>query len=98
MQRVLELFKQTGVASEGEAFLRTTADEISKRARRRVQLVKERQDLQKIMEFVQTHKQVRVFVQQQAAGSMQQAGRQQQQYPPTHPPPFHPPSLKTNRS
>ena len=57
VQRVLELFKQTGVASEGEAFLRTTADEISKRARRRVQLVKERQDLQKIMEFVQTHKQ-----------------------------------------
>ena len=57
VQDVLELFKQTGVESNGEAFLRTTADEISKRARRRVQLVKERKDLQKIVEFVQTHKQ-----------------------------------------
>ena len=58
VQRVLELFKQTGVAEgNGEIFLRTTADEISNRARRRVQLVKERQDLQKIVEFVQTHKQ-----------------------------------------
>jgi len=58
VQRVLELLKQTGVDdASGEVFLRTTADEISKRARRRVQLVKERTDLQKIVEFVQTHKQ-----------------------------------------
>jgi hypothetical protein len=56
VQRVLELFKQTEVGN-GDTFLQTTADEISKRARRRVQLVKERTDLQKIVEFVQTHRQ-----------------------------------------
>ena len=58
VQRVLELLKDTGVATtaaSGETFLQTTADEISKRARRRVQLMKERQDLQKIVEFVSTH-------------------------------------------
>ena len=59
VSKVLELLKATGVADggAGEAFLQTTADEISKRARRRVQLVKERQDLQNIVEFVATHKQ-----------------------------------------
>jgi len=58
VQRVIELLEQTGVASAGavgEQFLQATADEISKRARRRVQLVKERQDLQKIVEFVNNH-------------------------------------------
>ena len=58
VQRVLELLKDTGVATtaaSGETFLQTTADEISKRARRRVQLMKERQYLQKIVEFVSTH-------------------------------------------
>jgi len=59
VQRVLELFKSQGIAdgTAGEEFLQTTADEISKRARRRVQLAKERGDLQKIVEFVQAHKQ-----------------------------------------
>jgi hypothetical protein len=59
VSKVLDLLKATGVADggAGEAFLQTTADEISKRARRRVQLVKERQDLQNIVEFVATHKQ-----------------------------------------
>jgi len=58
VQKVLELLKRTGVAdgSNGEAFLQQTADEISKRARRRVRLVKERTDLQKIVDFVITHK------------------------------------------
>jgi hypothetical protein len=60
VQRVLDLLEATGVASsgggDGESFLQTTADEISKRARRRVQLMKERQDLQKIVDFVTTHK------------------------------------------
>jgi len=57
-QSVLTQLDQQGVSSSaqtGEAFLQATADEISKRARRRVQLMKERQDLQKIVEFVQTH-------------------------------------------
>mmetsp|Transcript_1315 Transcript_1315/g.2796 ORF Transcript_1315/g.2796 Transcript_1315/m.2796 type:complete len:386 (-) Transcript_1315:394-1551(-) len=39
----------------GDDFLQTTAEEISKLARRRVQLVKERKDLEKIVDFVSTH-------------------------------------------
>jgi len=49
---------RNGIADDGEQgkqFLQSTADEISKRARRRVQLVKERKDLSKIVEFVTTH-------------------------------------------
>lgn len=57
-QKVIEQLELQGVATSvksGEAFLQATADEISRRARRRVQLIKERQDLQKIVEFVQVH-------------------------------------------
>ena len=39
----------------GDTFLQQTADEISKQARRRVQLVKERSDLEKIVEYVAAH-------------------------------------------
>jgi len=62
--KVLELFELTGTAvsgdtkaaiSEGDSFLQQTADEISKQARRRVQLVKERSDLEKIVEYVASH-------------------------------------------
>ncbi|KAL1503593.1 hypothetical protein AB1Y20_012070 [Prymnesium parvum] len=57
VQKVIELLDASGISasSAGEMFLQTTADEISKRARKRVQLVKERQDLQKIVEFVTAH-------------------------------------------
>ena len=55
--QVLDLLDATDniSGSMGEQFLQATADEISKRARRRVQLVKERQDLQKIVEYVSAH-------------------------------------------
>ena len=58
VQRVLEMLKANGVAdgAVGEQFIRDTSDELSKRARRRNQLVKERADLQKIVEFVAQHK------------------------------------------
>ena len=60
VQKVIELLEATGIAASGagaagDQFLQATADEISKRARKRVQLVKERQDLQKIVEFVNNH-------------------------------------------
>merc|ERR1719337_303177 len=56
-QRVIELLELTGTAADGqgEGFLQEAADEISKRARHRVQLAKERQDLTKIVAFVQNH-------------------------------------------
>ena len=59
VSKVIDLIKATGVSDgdSGDAFLQSTADELSKRARRRVQLVKERQDLSNIVEFVSTHKQ-----------------------------------------
>ena len=62
--QVLELLELTGTAVEGEgkgavsagdSFLQQTADEISKQAQRRVQLVKERSDLEKIVEYVASH-------------------------------------------
>jgi len=61
VQQVIELLELSGVAAAGQAgeqFLQQTADEISKRARKRVQLVKERSDLQKIVEFVNNHNDV----------------------------------------
>jgi len=62
--KVLELMELTGSAMDsdpkaavtaGDTFLQQTADEISKQARRRVQLVKERSDLEKIVEYVAAH-------------------------------------------
>tara|TARA_B110001452_G_scaffold11041_1_gene9183 strand:+ start:3615 stop:8069 length:4455 start_codon:yes stop_codon:yes gene_type:complete len=58
--QVLELMELTGTAVEGDAsagddFLQQTADEIAKQARRRVQMVKERCDLEKIVEYVTNH-------------------------------------------
>jgi len=62
--QVLDLFELTGMGNEldpkaliaaGDSFLQQTADEISKQARRRVQLVKERSDLEKIVEYVASH-------------------------------------------
>ena len=42
VKRVLDLLEETGVPTNGDEFLQTTANEISKLARRRVQLMKER--------------------------------------------------------
>jgi len=54
-KQLIEVFNMSGVDLTADSFLQETADEISRRARQRVQLVKERHDLQKIMDFVVNH-------------------------------------------